>query len=536
MRSPNWPLSPERLCLLIAVALIVAYTLAPFALSASGTEMSNRIREGLAIASLFGALKLAGHLLAFFILGGMIAAVYQRSIATRGFTFLAVTTALFCAGLEFAQLLQETRHARLADLMANFTGTLLGAKTAVSWGPARYTRAILRKRLRRYPVRFQTGIFILATGTWCFAAFQPVLGSLKIDWNDDYRLILANEADGSRPWLGEIRYVGIYGRALSPAQVSSTYDIRDKRKKSEASFNETALLAGYDFTCGPANEVAPAGLLRSERLTIQIPASCDWKKDGTGVLAKQNTLLLGQTAVSALTTAIKASGAFSIEAWIRPLDDTQKGPARIISYSSGIWRRNFALGQQADDMVFRVRNRINGPNGSEHALKIKGVVRSEWQHWVAVYDHGVSSLFRDGQLLTPTVDLREPPVYLGLGTHTAGRAVAGAFLVLTLALPAYSMFSLLPSRLMRHLAAVLLAFCVGSLPYVAVCLFVGGPWRADFFLSFAIVLIVIYPLCFLYVHRLPQKSRDGLPRGVPVMPSMRELSLTQLVKTRYYEI
>lgn len=51
---------------------------------------------------------------------------------------------------------------------------------------------------------------------------RSVMGSLA-NWDDWYRLYLANEPDGSRPWLGIYRSVVIYNRALSPAEVQAHF-------------------------------------------------------------------------------------------------------------------------------------------------------------------------------------------------------------------------------------------------------------------------------------------------------------------------
>jgi PKD repeat protein len=49
-----------------------------------------------------------------------------------------------------------------------------------------------------------------------------VAGDLS-NWNSSYRLGLANELTGDRPWLGELHLVAIYDRALSQAEVSQNF-------------------------------------------------------------------------------------------------------------------------------------------------------------------------------------------------------------------------------------------------------------------------------------------------------------------------
>lgn len=54
------------------------------------------------------------------------------------------------------------------------------------------------------------------------------IGGSLAGWDSTYRLLLANEATGDRPWLGEYRLVAIYGRALSPAEVAQNHAAGDR--------------------------------------------------------------------------------------------------------------------------------------------------------------------------------------------------------------------------------------------------------------------------------------------------------------------
>ena len=44
------------------------------------------------------------------------------------------------------------------------------------------------------------------------------------NWNDNFRLVLANESTGDRPWLGELHLVAIYGRPLTPREVEQNHE------------------------------------------------------------------------------------------------------------------------------------------------------------------------------------------------------------------------------------------------------------------------------------------------------------------------
>jgi hypothetical protein len=53
-------------------------------------------------------------------------------------------------------------------------------------------------------------------------AKRQIGGDLS-NWDSTYRLTLANEMIGGRPWLGTFRLVAIYQRALTPEEIQENY-------------------------------------------------------------------------------------------------------------------------------------------------------------------------------------------------------------------------------------------------------------------------------------------------------------------------
>jgi hypothetical protein len=44
------------------------------------------------------------------------------------------------------------------------------------------------------------------------------------DWDDTFAFVLGNEVSGTRPWQGQVRFVAIHNRALTPSQVQTNFD------------------------------------------------------------------------------------------------------------------------------------------------------------------------------------------------------------------------------------------------------------------------------------------------------------------------
>lgn len=63
-----------------------------------------------------------------------------------------------------------------------------------------------------------------------------------------------------------------------------------------------------------------------------------------------------------------------IEARVRSASDRQYGPTRIVTFSSGVSRRNVTLGQSGDDLVLRLRTPVGGVNGSDYIFRLRDVL------------------------------------------------------------------------------------------------------------------------------------------------------------------
>lgn len=99
-----------------------------------------------------------------------------------------------------------------------------------------------------------------------------------------------------------------------------------------------------------------------------------------------------------LIDAIRKSGAMTIEAWIRPANNKQDGPARIVTLSKDSNERNFTLGQDGNRFDYRFRTNQNGKNGVPSLGSKSGVVQSEIMHVVATHSRaGMSTIYINGE-------------------------------------------------------------------------------------------------------------------------------------------
>jgi concanavalin A-like lectin/glucanase superfamily protein len=56
------------------------------------------------------------------------------------------------------------------------------------------------------------------------ASLDPAPGGSLADWDDTFAFVLGNEVSGTRNWMGVIRLVAVYNRALTPAQILQNFE------------------------------------------------------------------------------------------------------------------------------------------------------------------------------------------------------------------------------------------------------------------------------------------------------------------------
>jgi hypothetical protein len=98
-----------------------------------------------------------------------------------------------------------------------------------------------------------------------------------------------------------------------------------------------------------------------------------------------------------LIDACKNSNAISVEAWVKPANTTQSGPARIVTLSKDTSNRNFTMGQSCDFYDLRLRTTATGRNGKPSLAAPQGFLSSEPTHVVYTFDSkGEAILYING--------------------------------------------------------------------------------------------------------------------------------------------
>jgi len=103
-----------------------------------------------------------------------------------------------------------------------------------------------------------------------------------------------------------------------------------------------------------------------------------------------------------LLNACRQSHQLAIEAAIAPADLRQTGPARIISFSTDGYHRNFTLCQERDSLILRLRTPRTGVNGMSPQTTLCRIAAGKAYHVVVSYSPGRLTCYLDGRRVLDT--------------------------------------------------------------------------------------------------------------------------------------
>jgi len=304
-----------------------------------------------------------------------VSGILSGSRPSRSRTFLILVLGLvFSAMVEFTQLGLPSRNPGLPDILANLLGVGAGIRLETTHG--RRVRSWLSSSgdrvWRLLTLRVLAGLLVLHLGvSWAVFQFANDRSSFA-NWDPGYHLNLGNEGTGDRPWLGSLDEAGLWGSVLPDKKIDR--------------------------------------LLNGEAHVADFGQDLLWSLDSLPPTGSESLPFARQT------QALKQAGRFTLSAVVQTGDTAQTGPGRIVSLSADPLHRNFTLGQEGPDLVFRLRTPMTGLNGSDPALTVPGFfAKIELRRVVVVYN-GATLTVHDGARKSPVLlNLRYAGVMTGMG-------------------------------------------------------------------------------------------------------------------------
>lgn len=149
----------------------------------------------------------------------------------------------------------------------------------------------------------------------------------------------------------------------------------------------SGLVVLYDFSEGQGREVRDvSGVGEPLNLRVMDESAVVWTEHGLQVNSR--VLITSERPATKIINACRQAAEITIEAWIRPANVTQDGPARIVSLSNSKTQRNFTLGQgmhgnQPTDLYMaRLRTTQTSTNGLPAVVTPPGTASHSLTHVV----------------------------------------------------------------------------------------------------------------------------------------------------------
>ena len=158
------------------------------------------------------------------------------------------------------------------------------------------------------------------------------------------------------------------------------------------------LLALYDFRLTKGELVKDrSGVGQALDLRIENPRNV--RRFEGGLEVRGQTLIRSSKPASKISNAVKRSGAITLEAWVRPANKKQEGPARIVTVSGNSTNRNVTLGQEEDRYDVRFRTTETTNNGLPSFASKPGSLNLKLTHVVFTRDSvGQAKFYLNGKL------------------------------------------------------------------------------------------------------------------------------------------
>ncbi len=298
-------------------------------------------------------------------------------------TLIVILLASFCLSftVETLQIFLPSRTSTVSDILSNSLGGGLGFL-----GFYLLKLVVFNPVYKFFSLRVLTVCFI-SYATLTFIMSIPLAITTNLDnWNSNFPLLLGNEKTGNRPWNGYIFELYIVDRAISKTEVLRVF----YRELSVSDFQDN-LVAFYQFN-GQGSYPEKTGNL----------PNLSWQGEVTNPQGENNVFLTPnhwlttKTPANYMTKKIRQTSQFTVITTVATTNINQTIPARIISLSGNPYQRNFTLGQEGSNLIFRLRTPISGENGDKPELIVPGVFAdTKPHHLVITYANSLLQIYID---------------------------------------------------------------------------------------------------------------------------------------------
>jgi hypothetical protein len=140
----------------------------------------------------------------------------------------------------------------------------------------------------------------------------------------------------------------------------------------------------YDFSGGDEDVVRDSAEVGAA-IDLRIADVAAVRRVDGGLQILKPTIIQTDQPPGRLISAVRRTGEISVEAWVRPKDTTQEGPARMVTISQDSGARNFTLGQEGNRFGVRLRTTKTTSNGMPSLVSPEKTAKTKLTH--VLYTH-----------------------------------------------------------------------------------------------------------------------------------------------------
>ena len=383
------------LLMLLAGLLLIFYsTLKPFDFHYQQITARDYIAGYEILSSSF--LDFARNIVLFLPVGFALAALLDQ----RGWSRRRILTAVFLSGflltltVESLQQFLTLRQPSVGDLVSNTLGALAGLGVYRLWQNRKQLAVTLKEAVtvpRNLLAAMAVYVFLLLAMAFGLSA------SVRLyDWESDYGMLIGNEPQGNRPWLGSVRDLQIFDKAMPPELA------RKLLESPDLVWQDGENLLAYYPLVGDGVQADLTG--RNPAMIWKSATVFDPDEDSSQ--GEEYKWLESETSVRSLSEQLLRASQLSVRLSAATADLEQVGPARMVTISESPLLRNLTIGQQEEALAVRFRSWMTGKNGTYPQIMFPGLFTDlESLDLVLTYDGLTMTLFDSRSASEQTVEM-----------------------------------------------------------------------------------------------------------------------------------
>ncbi len=344
--------------LLVSLSCIVTATLSPFNFSIPGGLSWQYIIKGFTFGS--NLKDYWQNILLFTTWGFSFTAIISPKVKQIWLVVIAscLGSVALSSLIELTQLFLPTRVSNGTDIICNsFGGCLGGVLYYYRLNIAGFVGKIITRNFARLTYK---SILLVIAGYCLIIAFgiAMLLINVNLDnWSNNYHLAVGNEVKGHRPWNGYLRNLYICDRALSDLEIIQALenipDFLEQNTNLLAKINPQSDLSEFSNFVWQTNPEA-----QTKQKVIQLQ---DFVRDNS-LLLKEKQWLKTKLPTTDLSNRLKETSEFTVSFTVATNDTENYGPGRIMSLSKDTYAQNIMIGQNKNDLFFRLRTSLTKQN------------------------------------------------------------------------------------------------------------------------------------------------------------------------------